>query len=388
MMNSILENDSNSNFTNYNLNVEERIKIESDYVQQNIIAFRYIRSRDYMRASESYKQCIILANRLGNSFKIKDSLCNYGVSLFYCGNFDDAVNHLESAFNKISNKDLNSDDLLNAQLNVKIISNLVVLYLCLNNFNNVLLNFNYLSNILNRFEGNPQNQMNLIKNINYIFFRVESLINLDNTLNNLPRDNHHQIIIKIIRAFHEYLKSNNIDIWIKTLSEEIDNLKSVKDYNGIILALLNIQTSNYIKGKDSMNNNLVYSSKNKFAELLKVLNSNTNNLNNTNMNYNNSNNSNMINIEYNDEEIEKCLSIIKEKMNIAAKIYRFLYMKESSIYNGSNNISYMLNNINNYPLGQNRYNMDLTNKQTNNNSYLNSTNTDNTIIEKVMKIMD
>ena len=294
-----------------------------------------------MRASESYKQCIILANRLGNSFKIKDSLCNYGVSLFYCGNFDDSVNHLESAFNKISNKDLNSDDLLNAQLNVKIISNLVVLYLCLNNFNNVLLNFNYLSNILNRFEGVPQNQMNLIKNINYIFFRVESLLNLDNTLNNLPRDNHHQIIIKIIRAFHEYLKSNNIDIWINTLSEEIDNLKSVKDYNGIILALLNIQTSNYIKGKDSMNNNLVYSSKNKFAELLKVLNNNTSNLNNTNMNYNNSNNSNMSNIEYSDEEIEKCLSIIKDKMNIAAKIYRFLYMKESSIYNGNNNSSYI-----------------------------------------------
>ena len=380
MMNSILENDSNSNFTNYNLNVEERIKIESDYVQQNIIAFRYIRNRDYMRASESYKQCIILANRLGNSFKIKDSLCNYGVSLFYCGNFDDSVNHLESAFNKISNKDLNSDDLLNAQLNVKIISNLVVLYLCLNNFNNVLLNFNYLSNILNRFEGVPQNQMNLIKNINYIFFRVESLLNLDNTLNNLPRDNHHQIIIKIIRAFHEYLKSNNIDIWINTLSEEIDNLKSVKDYNGIILALLNIQTSNYIKGKDSMNNNLVYSSKNKFAELLKVLNNNTSNLNNTNMNYNNSNNSNMSNIEYSDEEIEKCLSIIKDKMNIAAKIYRFLYMKENSIYNGKNNSSYMLNNINNYPLGQNRYYMDLTNKQINNNSYLNSTNTNNTII--------
>jgi hypothetical protein len=88
------------------------------------------------------------------------------------------------------------------------------------------------------------------------------------------------------------------------------------------------------------------------------------------MNYNNSNNSNLSNIEYTDEEIEKCLSIIKEKMNIAAKIYRFLYMKESSINNGSNNSSYLLNNLNNYPLGQNRYYMDLTNKQINNNSYL------------------
>ena len=119
-MNSILENDVTSSYSNYNLNMQERIKIESDYVQQNINAFKYIRNREYIRASEIYKQCLILANKLGNSFKIKDSLCNYAVSLFYCGNFDEAVSNLENAFNKISNKEINNNDFLSIQLSLKI----------------------------------------------------------------------------------------------------------------------------------------------------------------------------------------------------------------------------------------------------------------------------
>ena len=374
MMNSILENDVTSSYSNYNLNMQERIKIESDYVQQNINAFKYIRNREYIRASEIYKQCLILANKLGNSFKIKDSLCNYAVSLFYCGNFDEAVSNLENAFNKISNKEINNNDFLNIQLSLKIISNLIVLNLCLNNFKNALIMIEHLSNILTNYDGTPNLQLNLIKNINYIFFRIESLVNIDNLLNELPRDNHHQIIIKIVKAFHSYLKNNNIDIWIKCLTEEIDNLKTVKDYNGIILALLNIQTGNYIKGKENMNSNLIVNGKNKFIELLKALNNNTS--------YNNSNLSSTNNLsnEYSDEEIEKCLSLIKDKMSIAVKIYNLLYTKEYAIYNNninpnlannSNNIYLFNNNISNSPNGSFKYYSNYSNT-TNNNSYLNN----------------
>jgi len=382
MMNSILENDVASSYGNYNLNMQERISIESDYVQQNIIAFRFIRNRDYIRASEAYKQCLSLANKLGNNFKIKDSLCNYGVSLFYCGNFEDAVSNLESAFNKITYKEINNNDFINIQLSSKIISNLIVLYLCLNNFNNALIMIDHLSNILKNFDDSPNLQLNLIKNINYIFFRVESLINLENILNELPRDNHHQIIIKIVKAFHGYLKNNNIDIWINCLTEEIDNLNNVKDYNGIILALLNIQTGNYIKGKENMNNNLILNSKNKFVELLRALNNNMNYNNNyNNSNLSNINNTNNISNEYSDEEIEKCLSLIKEKMNLAAKVYNILYMKENSIYNGnSKNNSFLLNNISNYPIGRpSNYYKNFTNK-TMDNSQLNNISNNSEIL--------
>ena len=384
MMNSILENDVTSSYGNYNLNLQERIKIESDYIQLNITAFRYIRSRDYIRASESYKQCLILSNKLGDNFKIKDSLCNYGVSLYYSGNIDEAITNIESAFNKIANKEINNNDFLSIQLSLKIISNLIILYLCLNNFNNALIMLEHLSNILKNFDNSPNLQLHLIKNVNYIFFRIESLINLDTMLNDLPRDNHHQIIIKIIKAFHAYLKSNNIDIWINCLTEEIDNLKSVKDYNGIILALLNIQAGNYIKGKENMNSNLILNSKNKFVELIKALNNNIPYNNNI---YNNSNLSNINNIsnEYTDEEIEKCLSLIKEKMNIAAKIYNLLYTKESAVYNSNigntsnnSNNSFLLNNISNPPMGSSKYYRNYNIKPIN-NSYLNNM-TDNTMI--------
>ena len=247
---------NNSNYDNNNLSLQDKIVLESDYVQKNISAFRYIRNRDYIRASESYKQCLDLSNKLGNSFKIKDSLCNYGVSLYYCGNFEEAVTNLEMAFNKLSNKDINyinnKSDFLNIKLSTKIISNLIMLYLCLNNFNIAKIMIDHLKNILNSFDFMPDLQLNLIKNINYIFFRIESLVNLDEHLGGLPRDAHHQVIIRIMKGFHSYLKNNNIDIWINCLNSEIENLKNLKDYNGIILALMNIQTGNYIKGRENM----------------------------------------------------------------------------------------------------------------------------------------
>ena len=324
MMNSILEQDINSNYDNNNLSLQDKIVLESDYVQKNISAFRYIRNRDYIRASESYKQCLDLSNKLGNSFKIKDSLCNYGVSLYYCGNFEEALTNLEMAFNKLSNKDINyinnKSNYLNIKLSTKIISNLIMLYLCLNNFNSAKIMIDHLSNILNSFDFIPDLQLNLIKNINYIFFRIESLVNLDEHLGGLPRDAHHQVIIRIMKGFHSYLKNNNIDIWINCLNSEIENLKSLKDYNGIILALMNIQTGNYIKGRENMNNNLVNNSKNKFWEILRAINSNLSNNNN----------------EFSEEDIDKALILIKDKMDISVQIYSLLYKKEMNILTNKN----------------------------------------------------
>ena len=359
MMNSILEPDITSMYGNYKLSLQEKIVLESDYVQKNISAFRYIRNRDYTRASEAYKECLILSNKLGNSFKIKDSLCNYGVSLYYCGNFEEAVNNLENAFNKLTNKDINyihnKTDFLSIQLSTKIITNLIVLYLCLNNFNNAMIMIEHLTNILKNFDFIPNLQLNLIKNINYIFFRIESLVYLDECLGGLPRDAHHQVIIRIMKGFHSYLKNNNIELWINCLNSEIDNLKNLKDYNGIILALMNIQTGNYIKAKESMNINLVNSSKNKFWEILRAINNNLNN------NINDNNN------DFSEEDIEKALLLIKEKMNIAVKIYNLLYDKEMNILNNNDNSN--LNFNNNFHLNKTHTNNNYYPLNNNNNSY-------------------
>ena len=370
-MNSILEPDINSMYGMNKLSLQEKIVLESEYVQKNIEAFRLIRNRDYTRASESYKQCLILSNKLCNGFKIKDSLCNYGVSLYYCGNFEEAINNLESAFNKLSNKDITyinntKSDFLNIQLSTKIISNLIMLYLCLNNFNDTKLMLDHLTNILKNFDTLPNLQLNLIKNINYIFFRIESLVNLDECLGGLPRDTHHQIIIRIIKGFHSYLKNNNIETWIDCLNAEIENLKSVKDYNGILLALMNIQTASYIKGKESMNNNMIINSRNKFAEIIRSINNSLNNNNN----------------ELNDEDIDKALMLIKDKMNFAVKIYNLLYNKELNIANNYDNLNInsnlylnkaQNNNNNNYSMNNNNISYSPNSSSTSSRYYRNYT---------------
>ena len=147
-----------------------------------------------------------------------------------------------------------------------------------------------------------------------------------------------------MKGFHSYLKNNNIDVWINCLNSEIDNLKNLKDYNGIILALMNIQTGNYIKGKENMNINLVNNSKNKFWEILRAINNNLNN--------NNDNN------EFSEEDIDKALMLIKDKMNIAVKIYNLLYDKEMNILNNNDNSNLNFNN-----------NFRLNKTHTNNNFY-------------------
>ena len=53
MMNSILEPDINSMYGMNKLSLQEKIVLESEYVQKNIEAFRLIRNHDYTRASES-----------------------------------------------------------------------------------------------------------------------------------------------------------------------------------------------------------------------------------------------------------------------------------------------------------------------------------------------
>ena len=73
-----------------------------------------------------------------------------------------------------------------------------------------------------------------------------------------------------------------------------------------------------------MNNNLVINSKNKFGEILRAINSGLNN-------------NNEINNEFNEEDIDRALNLIKEKMNIAVKIYNLLYNKELNISNNNNN---------------------------------------------------
>ena len=198
-------------------------------------------------------------------------------------------------------------------------SNLSISYLALNELEKSNKNFTNILNIIKKYENN-EIRLILIKNVLYNFFRIDSIATMNEFLNNKitindnsyndKNDIHKIIIKKIMNALHSYLKNNDIKNWINCLNEEIENLKIVKDYNGIIFAIFNLESSIYIK---SINENDITNkqiSQSKFSSLIKVLIGEKN---------------------FDESKIEIILNSIKQKMELAITIYNKLYQLETEI---------------------------------------------------------
>ncbi len=309
-----------------NLEPMERITLESNYIKENSSAFQLIRSRNYPKATESYEICINIAKKLDDNYKIRDSICNYAISLFYNGKLEKSLENLKKVYEqtlkeqnlRITNRMQNNIDLKSLILDLKILSNLTIAYLSLNKIDDSNSTFNTLCDIIEVHE-NPQTKLILIKNVLYNFFRVDSIISIDNFYNKKiiidesvsdKNEVHKNIIRKIINAFHSYLKTNNIKIWIDCLNEEIENLKILKDYNGIIFAIFNLESSIYIKSLNEKDNINKQSSLSKFSSLIKALVGEKN---------------------FNENKIDSILNCIKNKMEQAVYMYQTLYNLETKI---------------------------------------------------------
>ena len=307
-----------------NLEPMERITLESNYIKENSSAFQFIRSRNYPKATESYEICINIAKRLDDNYKIRDSICNYAISLFYNGKLEKSLENLKKVYEqtlkeqnlRITNGMQNNIDLKSLILDLKILSNLTIAYLSLNKIDDSNSTFNTLCDIIEVHE-NPQTKLILIKNVLYNFFRVDSIITIDNFYNKKiiidesvsnKNEVHKNIIKKIINAFHSYLKNNNIKIWIDCLNEEIENLKILKDYNGIIFAIFNLESSIYIKSINENDDKNKQSSLSKFSSLIKAL---------------------MGEKNLEENKVDSILHFIKNKMEQAVKMYNKLYYLES-----------------------------------------------------------
>ena len=81
-----------------NLEPMERITYESNYIKENIAAFQFIRKRNYLKAIESYKNCVNIAKKLEDNYKIRDSICNYAISLYYNGKLEQSLEHLKLVY--------------------------------------------------------------------------------------------------------------------------------------------------------------------------------------------------------------------------------------------------------------------------------------------------
>ena len=309
-----------------NLEPMERITYESNYIKENIAAFQFIRKRNYLKAIESYKNCVNIAKKLEDNYKIRDSICNYAISLYYNGKLEQSLEHLKLVYEQtlkdknlhFTNKSHNNIDMKNILLDLKILSNLTIAYLSLNKLDDSISTFKTLCDILETKE-NSEIQLNLIKSVLYNFFRVDSIITINENYkkkiiideNDIDKTEiHKNIIRKIINAFHSYLKNNDIKIWINCLNEEIENLKILKDYNGLIFSIFNLESSIYIKSLNEKDNINKQSSLSKFSSLIKALVGEKN---------------------FDENKIDSILNCIKNKMEQAVYMYQTLYNLETKI---------------------------------------------------------
>ena len=364
-MNSIMNNNNNNdNFFNNNnnqnyLNIDpfEKINLESNYIEANINSFKFIRKRNYIDAVESYKNCLNIAQKLNDKYKIKDSLCNYAICQFYNGEIKESLQTLETAFNQIylNYESKNSNEIRIEELNLKVMCNLLIIYLFLNKLNEANNVFDCIIKLIKNYEENYEIQNNFIKNILYIFFRIESISNMNEFFNQKiiltnksDSEDHKKVIKKIIDAFHAYLKNNNINLWIQVLSEEIENLKILKDYNGIIFAVFNLETANYINCVKNRDEKGTFNAINKFSSLIKALDSEKN---------------------YDEKSIKNLLNLIKEKMEIVLNIYKTLFMFENEINNKIKKRGFSKNYSQNSNLFMNNNTNFLVDKKNLNNSF-------------------
>ena len=273
----LLEN-SPANLSSF-LTESEKIALNSEYIQQNITAYKQLQNASYFKSAESYKKCLRIAVKLGDLSKQKESRCNYGVCLYYNGDVEAAREQLEAACGeeKVEVGDVNSDPFLR----LKILSNLSLLHLSSNKINDF---FSVFTLILNQISSAKDKKLKekLLKKLLMIYFKSESLIDLKFSSEEEAHSDEKVIIEekesaskksfrRIIGGFFEFLESGDIAMWNKALKDQIDVLKSLKDYTGVLFALLNIYSSDYVIGAQRQNKNLVKNSKADFLALIRLI---------------------------------------------------------------------------------------------------------------------
>jgi hypothetical protein len=293
-------------------------KDESDYIQFCITAFKLLQERDYKNAGIQYKESLTLARKLEDDYKYSDSLTNYGITQFYCGKITESIQNLESALRMIQ-KLLNTNEKKNLSLYIKILANLFLANISLGKVSEANSHITTLLSFIKSLE-NLFDQQRYLKQVIYIFFRVESLINFIDKYFKYNYDIGEKILIteenknseeilerismKIVYFLHKYLREKDIDSWIKCLNEESENYKFLKDYNGFVFAIYNQYASIYCK--DPINN----LSKIKISNICKALCEKKN---------------------FEEKQILEILNEARDKSNTAIEVYNKFYEMEAEL---------------------------------------------------------
>lgn len=238
--------------------INEKNIILSEYINSNLLSFQYLKQKNYKLAIFTFEKNIEIAKNI-DELKYIESLLNLGSTLFIYGEFEQSFNNFQKA------KDLSSN-LLSISENVtqiyfihlRILSNLSLITLSLNN---ITYSKELFEECISLIKSNKINdiliQISLLRELVYIFFRIDSLnkyseVNTQLINNNdiYFNSNTEEFIsnfdseIKIdsdsLINFHRSIHEKNITYWIEYLNKQIiKNKNKTTDVSGMLFLIIN-----------------------------------------------------------------------------------------------------------------------------------------------------
>jgi len=324
---------------NEEINTNNKVKNLSEYINLNLLAFQYLKDKNYKLSMNTFEKCKEIAKSL-DEIKHIESLTNYAICQYFNGNFEESFEYLEKA-KEISSRLLekNITDKQIQFIHLRVIANLSLTALSLNKINECKLYFNKCLDLINSNEINNKDKILMIKELNFIFFRIESLTkyyeinnnvldnneifnsNFENNNNNNTNNINNNNINKCLFGLHKSLRENNIKHWLNVLTEEINKSKKTKNSSGYMFLLINQMAANYCyKGKINENIKL--------------------NLNNLIKYYQETYNKEL---NLKEKNLTNIFNDFKLRFEVSVELYKKLYDLENEINNNNDNNTFINN---------------------------------------------
>lgn len=250
--------EKNNEFLYDQKKIVQKVNFDSDVIECKMQAYQSLINNDYTKAKMAYNDYLKISDNIQDNYTKADAFYSVGIGNYLLGEFNEADSNLKTAYEKVSNLPrINKNKILE----LKVLSNLCLLYLSISNFKECMDYCNCLAEIIKK-ETDKNFQKDALKEVMQIFFNTDSinsfftnnvnLFNLNekiliNTENKMNSDYRSKIMAKIIFYFHKYLRDDDIESWIQCLNEESDNFKLINESNGFLIAIFNMYLSMYTK---------------------------------------------------------------------------------------------------------------------------------------------
>ena len=246
----------------------------SEFIELNKQSFEHLENKNYSLAKSTFSKCVEISIELGQ-IKYIESLINYSLSLYYNNEILSSYNSLKKA------RDLSYFLYENSEE----INQIYFLYL------RALCNMCLISMNLNKFEESRQSlkkiislikepkiqdikiQLTMLKELLYIFYRVDSLdkfheisgINTNEKYKAINSEMNYDD--KGLYYLYKSLENNNLNYWLNYLNKEINNKKN-NDINGYTWLLINRIIILYCQKEQDNNENLLKKDYNRLIKLM------------------------------------------------------------------------------------------------------------------------